>query len=286
MEDEPALGDTHGEQVVGNPLVEQVILAFVVLVGDELVVVAVLMLVENPLGDFLQEIRASWVDVLAAPEVIGLSKDGKAIETVFGSIRGVALCKAFASHVVHVLDSASLVELFVLLVAHLVQRVKQSTCLYDAEASHEAFLLVIEVLLYVAGGGDVFGGNDFLHLVDDAVDGEDVAFLDVDGAVSVDVDAVGCLLWLLDGELLVEEVAKDEFVAGEVRCIVEGVGLVSSVDDAAIDDDFADGVELVLVGEGIPRRLRDESFLDEVFEIGLDSVVGRGKDGIDTASAK
>ena len=158
----------------------------------------------------------------------------------------------------------------------------------NAETSDEVALLFVQALLHVACSGDVFWCDDFLHLMDDTVDGEDVAFLNADGTVVVDVDAVGLVRRFPDGEFLVVECAEYELVLvlRELCRVEEGIEFVSAVDDAVIDDDFADGVCLVLVWEGVPRRFWDEFFLDEVFKVLLYGLVVGGKDRINTSCAQ
>ena len=109
-------------------------------------------------------------------------------------------------------------------------------------------------MLDVAGGGDVFRSDDLFHLVDNAVNGKDVAFLYADGTVFIDVNTVRIRFGFPYGKFLVVECTKDEFILiqWEFCCVEISIQLVSAIDDAVIYDDLAYGVEFVLVGESIP----------------------------------
>ena len=289
MEHELTLGNLHGEDVIGNPLIEQVVLAFVVLVGCKVVVVAILMVVENPLREFLEQVGASRIYALLAPEVIGFGKDGEAIQTMFGSITYFAFRKAVAAcHAYQVGNLSCLVEFLVFFVAYRSQRVEQSASLNDAEASEEAVPLFVEGLLDVAGCRYVFWSDDFFNLMDDAVDGKDVAFLYTDGTILVDVDAVGFVGGFPYGKLLVVEASEDKLVLvlRELCSVEEGICLVSAVDDTVVDDDFSDGVGLVFAWESVPRWLAYESVLNKILQILLYRVVGWSKDSVNASSAQ
>ena len=118
MEDELPFWNAHGENVVGYPLIEQVVLAAVVLVGNELVSVAILVVVENPLCEFTQQVWCIGVNTFASPEVVGFGKDAETIETMFGCTGGITFCKAKFCHSFQIRNFTALVELFVFFVAH------------------------------------------------------------------------------------------------------------------------------------------------------------------------
>jgi hypothetical protein len=120
--------------------------------------------------------------------------------------------------------------------------------------------------------------------MDDAVDGEDVSLLYANGTIVVDIDTVRIFAGLPYGELLVVEACEDELilVGGEVCRIIECSEVVSTVDDAVVNDDLTYGVSLVLAGEGIPRSLGDEAFFYQVLQICLYGIIVRSKDSIDT----
>ena len=114
-----------------------------------------------------------------------------------------------------------------------------------------------------------------------AVEQQDVSVLMVDGVEAVDEDVVG-LVCVIDRELAVVHVGAyhlEPALGGEVPG-VEGIVVVAAVDDAVVDDDAFDAVQLGAVGEGVPGGVVDNALGNECVQIGLDGLVGGRKDGV------
>ena len=186
------------------------------------------------------------------PEFVRLGEDGKAVFSVF---RGVGVstihCGKSAGRRL-LLYHACLVERFIDLVPYLAERVHQTTSLNDAGHHHIAVCIAFELFFQDAVQRYIPRSNNLFHLVDNAVDGGDVAVAHIDGIDAVDVDAVR-VFGAIDAEFDVVHVGPAELVIvllGETHRLIDF--LVASVDDAVIDDDAHDAVAQFVAREAVP----------------------------------
>ena len=93
MEYQTIGSNTHGQHVIGKPLVQQIVGRGPVLVCNENVVSAVLLVIQHPLLHILTGNVNGFFSYCFAPEIIGLGKYGEAEVAVFGRIGcGVTGC--------------------------------------------------------------------------------------------------------------------------------------------------------------------------------------------------
>ena len=183
-------------------------------------------------------------------------------------------------------DITVLIEALVHFVACHLQRVDISA-LHDAACRYEvrAFLLVDDGAKYAAERYNA-RCNDFLHLVDNAVQRVDVAVANVYRAVAVHVNAVGAL-YHMHGQLTAVHVVHRHLgvvVRREGICLVET--FLAAVDDTVVHDDVANGVKLCGVGEGVPRGRCYDFLFHQLLEVLLYSVVCRREHSVIAAGRK
>ena len=125
------------------------------------------------------------------------------------------------------------------------------------------------------------GTKTLKDAVNETIDGRDVAVVDVNGAIGVNVEAVHMSFHTMQGKLAVVERTHGELgivLEREVGCLIHLGNLVATIDNAVEDHHLAHRVELHAVGEGIPAGRGDEPLLHQCAQIGLDSLVGGRKD--------
>ena len=110
---------------------------------------------------------------------------------MFGQIAGTA---TEGGMVAKVLELVTLVLHFIYLVARLAEGVEKATGLQHLGIYQKAFLLLVNPALHQIAQRVVARCDDLLHLVDDTVDGRNVAVADGNGHIAIDVDAVGVVL--------------------------------------------------------------------------------------------
>ena len=250
-------GETHGQQVVGDEAVEQVVLVGVVLValcvGIDVLCVEVLHHV----------IHCDVECILAeehAPEAVGLGEEGVAVVAVLGCAEAWLGNLGGALHV----DGhdgfryLALQEfLFVGVVHVFLERVAQADGFYEQRRDVESATLLLDGGVDEVAHGVVAGCDDAVHGVYDAVEHEDVSVALIDGCVAYEQRVhVAAAVGAMYGELAVVHVGDGQLgilTDGEVVGIVDSV--VAAVDDAVVDNHLLEGVAHVLVGESVPRGL-------------------------------
>ena len=263
-------GEACLEVVVGDELVEEVVLALVVLVtlgiGIDVEVGDVLL---DVLGlDFRYGLSQGL-----APELVRLGKASVAVVAVLGRIGVGVHVVAVASRIVG--NHSREVEPFVFVVAHHAKGVDESAGICQHGSHVETFRTVVEDLREEVAQGVVGGSDDRLHAVDDTVGDGDVPVPLVDGAVRDEHLVRGVAV--VDGELAVQHVGQGDFrilLDGEGEDVVALLEEVLAVDDAVQDNDLADAVERGAVAEGIPRGSGNEFLRHEGVEIILNGLVG------------
>ena len=236
----------HGKNMVGNPLIQQVtwilIIVLVALVCIK-VTFCILLVVQNPLAQFGQQLGVAGINALAAPECVGLCKDGETILAVLGCIADTSFCETIAGHTDKVGNLSTLVQLLIHLITHFGQSIHQTTSL-DYAGSHQiAFNLLVKDVLQIIGGGYVAGGNYLMDAVNKTVDGGNVTIDDVNGTVIIYIYTVGVVIHIAHCQLAVQKVANGELRVvrhGEV-CSLKQLGhLIATVNDTVEDDYLAD----------------------------------------------
>ena len=281
----------HAERqdVVREPLIEHVGGRRVVVVGHKVVFVGILMIVHNPLHELLQRIGRRRVDALRTPELVFLGEECETVLAVLGhtsrcaTIGAVLLVRepsaVHSQEVVQVFDFATLIEVFVHLVAYLLERIHQTAGLQRAAEEQDALLLCLYNLLEIRGGIDVVGCNDLVNLIQHTVEHKDVAIPLVYLALPIDVVVVELRLGPVNRKLTVVEVGQRELavvLGGEETQHIALRVLILAIDDAVAHNDGPDGVELRAVGEsfeGVPRRISYDLLLHQRLQILVDSLV-------------
>ena len=252
--------EAHGQDVIGDPLVEQIVLGGELLVGGEDILIGILMIVEHPFHYLLRHIIGCGVYTLLAPEVVGFCKDGEAILAVLGSQGiGIAVARLVAESLTHVFlqvgDGIGLIQVFVHLVPYGRECIHESASQHTFGKGQVTLTSLFNDVTKVFGTSHIAGSDDLLHLVNHTIDEEYIAVVDVYGAVSVDIDTVGEVDGRVISESLVIEIGQGELgiVLGGEEC--EGVSLclhVTAVDDTVLDNHLAYGIQLDAVSKGVP----------------------------------
>ena len=168
-------------------------------------------------------------------------------------IADATLGKSPARHTLQVLDEATLIKVFIHLVAHSLQGIQQTASLDNTECSQITFLLFVQRILDIHGGRNVLGGNHLIQLVDDTVEAHDVTLGAADGMVVVDIDTVGIGRHIVYRQLVVNHVGQREFLLvllGEASNLV--ILLVGSVNNGVVHNHLAYGVEFCAIDKSIP----------------------------------
>ena len=246
----------HGQYVIGNPLIEQIVGRRIGFLGSETVAGRVLAVVEHPLLHIIGRDVARLLADGFPPEVVLLGKEREAIQAVLGCKGHLIACGAMEHPSVLrgiiVGYLTGLVEVFIAFIAQLAQRIQQSAGSHHLGSHKKAFAFLVDDAFDEDRHIEILGSNHLLHAMDDAVDGGDVSVPHAHGAVEIEIDGVG-IIAIAAGELAVVEVGERKLAVvflGEVPGRVGGD--VSSIDDAAIHHHAAHRIEFVLVGEGIP----------------------------------
>ncbi len=180
VDDQFVHGNALRYQVVGDKLVDHVVLAAVVPV---VLCIGVEILVDDP---FLHVIHGDVLDCLAqclCPELVGLGKEREAVLPVLGAwIACPALWRVLALG-----DDPGLHQQFVLVVLHCRECVDQAACPYELGHHAVPALGVKGVPAQRAAQCLVAWRDDVAQLVHISVDGFDVPVLDRHGADAVDV---------------------------------------------------------------------------------------------------
>ena len=235
----------HGKNVVGNPLIQQVagilIIILVALVCIK-VTFCILLVVQNPLAQFGQQLGVAGINALAAPECVGLCKDGKTILAVLGCIADTSFSETIAGHTDKVGNLSTLVQLLIHLITHFGQSIHQTAGLDYAGCHQIAFNLLVQDVLQIIGSGYVAGGNYLMDTVNKAVDGGDVTVDDINGTVIINIYTVGTIIHIVHRQLAVQKVSDGQFgviLHGKV-CGFKQLGhLIATVNDTVEDDNLA-----------------------------------------------
>ena len=83
MDQQTVCRNAHGQDVIGYPLVKQMLGRIVAYTGGlEHVIFRILTILQNPLREFFQQIGAVGIQSLRAPIVVRLCKDGETNQSV------------------------------------------------------------------------------------------------------------------------------------------------------------------------------------------------------------
>ena len=144
VEDQLVCRNPHGQDVVGDPLVQQITLVRPLRVNTGAIAFGAQTVVRNPLLQFRQQVGVGGLQALLTPELVPLGKDGESNLAVLGRIGYVSLAETMVRHSLKVFYLASFVHHLVHLVATNTQRVEQSTGLYGASHYQIPFLLAVD----------------------------------------------------------------------------------------------------------------------------------------------
>ena len=89
--------------------------------------------------------------------------------------------------------------------------------------------------------------------MDEAIDGRDITILHGHQVDTIDEDAIGFYLTIIDTQLTFVHVGQTKLIVliGEGRSLV-GIYVIATIYDAVEDNNFVDGIQLNGVSETIP----------------------------------
>ena len=85
MEHQLICRNFHRQDMIGHPLIEQMAFRGIVCTCRKLIFVRILMVVQNPFSKLIQKVWVCGLYSLGTPEIIGLSKNGKTVQSMLGS---------------------------------------------------------------------------------------------------------------------------------------------------------------------------------------------------------
>ena len=266
---------SHGQQVVGDKLVEHVVLVGVVAVVHCIGIEA---LVDDPAFHVLGRDVGHGLAQGVAPELVGLGKEREAILAPVGALH---VAEMAGRRVEDLLYHARLHEPLVHVVLDGAQRVGEMAGIQQAAHHAVAALGLLCHLVHQASQRFVHGVHHVADLVDVAVHGHDVAVLPRHGADAVDEEGVQVVVVVGDAHLAVGHGVERELlvVIGEFGG-GEGAFLLRAVEDAVHHHDGPDGVALAVRVEGVPRGFGNHTLDDQRVQVELYGLVGGGKAGV------
>ena len=273
------------QDVIGNPLVEHIILVLIVFVVQR---IGIAIVVHHPLFHVLRHDILGRLAQLFLPPFIGFRKDGESILAMLRCVGIVSVHRgktsgcgvnAFGQH-------ARLAQAFIDFVTHCIQRIHISTGHNAACCDEIGSLLFLQHFAQLSSQRHDGGSDDFLHLMDDAIQDEDVAVAVVNGAVAIDVDAVRLVLDVVDSQFASVHVADGKLGIVRRREASRLIDyIVAAVDNRIVDDNPTDRVQFDTIRECLPRRLSDEFLLHQIEHVVVDGVVRRSKYSVIPARA-
>ena len=185
-----------------------------------------------------------------------------------------------------VLDDTRLIQVLIGLVADFGECIAQTACQHKAGHHLESIAIGNDIALQHSRQGIVAGSDYILHLVDDTIDGGDVAVSHRDTRRLIDIDAVrvvteehrqlavrqsgrGNLLVLIGGE-------GGRLVNHAIPFIVE----VTAVDDAVEHNYLHHRIAHLVGGESLPAGCRNQPLGHQTVQILADGLVGGCKAGV------
>ena len=278
----------HGQYVICRPLVEHVLGRLVIGIGHIVAPAMEHVVRHNPVLQLLHSIGFSRLNALRLPVVVRLAEKREAVLAVLGSI-GIRVTgnvchvvAAFVHIVVHVGNLAGLIHRLIDFVAHLAQRIKQSAGLQSFGKHQVALALLVEDVLDIAGTGLIFGSNDLMQFMHDAVDNWNVAIGRVHSTHLVQVQ--GVVLAFADCQLMIIYSRQRELCilfsiskcGDESRCISLLFG-ITAVDDRVEHDHLSHRVALGTVCKCVPRGFAYQALFHQVFQVFVNRLVGEGE---------
>ena len=272
---------SHGQEMVGDKAVQQIVLVCVVLVhlcvGVEVLGLQIVHYIAY--GD-VQRFLAQFL----LPEGVGLGKIGVSVITVFGHL---SLGESDTGSMFHGFGNQSfLVTLFILVVSVFVERIQHAHGL-DKHGRYviSGSFLVVDGFQQVAQGV-VGGSHHVVHTVDDTVLGLYISVIDIH-ACTVDPDAVRyvaignhqfTLIHIGEGELA--------FVHyGEIGGFI-GQQVVAHVNDAVVHDYLSHGVKRCGIAETVPVGCVNDALHGKCVQIELYGFIGGCEYGIVSSCRK
>ena len=271
--DEVVCRQTFRQEMVGDKLIQQIVLAGVVDATLCLWINVLLLKITRHISNGNVE---GWLTQQAFPEAVGLSKVRIAVVAMLRRVEIVSVALIAVIVIPHGYN-APLVEVFVNLVAILVERVEQSHSMCQHGRNIVSLALLPLDVEEQSSERVVAGCHHSVHGVQDTVYHRDVAVAHVHRLI-VDEEMSHAVLALMNGQASVQHVGHrylSVLFDGEVVAVEDGI--VASVDDAVVDDDLLDRVAFFLVAEAVPGWFLYQSFLTERLQIGVYGVVRGGE---------